>query len=109
MKDVDQGELVTSTVIISLMTPGKTWEEINIGFRIYNPNNKRKKQFIDELPEIPQVCDSGNLERFPLVTKRIELESNQSYVIIPFTEFKNQESPFLLRIFSENSCKLQEY
>ena len=31
------------------------------------------------------------LEFFPLVTKRIKLESNKSYVIIPFTENENKE------------------
>ena len=52
------------------------------------------------------IGTSGKLECFPEVTKRFELKPG-TYVIIPFTEYPNQEGEFLLRVFSERQCHLK--
>ena len=107
LSDVDQDEDYC-TIIVSLTGTKTTWKEIMVGFRIYClPTSKQDFDQILEAP-IKPVVDSGSSTYFPFATKRFELESNKSYVIIPFTQFENEESEFLLRIFSEKSINLQK-
>ena len=67
---------------------------------------KSKKRFDGKSVQAKHVADSGKLERFPQVTKRFKLKPGK-YLIIPFTQYANQESEFLLRIFSEKPSDLE--
>ena len=97
--------LKDSTFVVSLMTKSlQSWEEIKIGFRIFKL--KSRKRFFQNSASAVHVADSGNLEFIPQVTKRFQLKPGK-YVIIPFTEYSNQESEFLLRVFSEKPTDLQ--
>ena len=82
----------------------QSWEEIVVGFRIFKL--KSKKRFDGKSVQAEHVADSGKLEYFPQVTKRFKLKPGK-YLIIPFTQYANQESEFLLRIFSEKPSDLQ--
>ena len=109
LSDADQDEDYC-TIIVSLTGTKTTWKQIGVGFRIYClPTTKQDFDQILEAP-IKPVVDSGPATAFPVATKRFELESNKSYVIIPFTvtQFENEEVEFLLRIFSEKPTNLQK-
>ena len=108
LKEADENCKIgnTCTIIVSLMTKGDTWKNINIGFKIYS--FETKDRFKQNLSQDRPLGSSGGLERFPQVTKRFDLAPGR-YVIIPFTEHKDQESEFLLRIFSEKSSGLEEF
>ena len=82
----------------------KSYETIKIGFRIYKL--KSKKLLDVKYLQTKSVIDSGEFEYFPQVTRRFRLKPG-NYVIIPYTKYPNQESEFLIRIFSEKPSNLQ--
>ena len=111
LKDSDLDSDNFCTVVISLMSKElRDWRKFNTGFQIYelmgDNTNKclAEKDFKNDKKK--PIGTSGKLKCFPEVTKRFELKPG-NYVIIPFTENANQESDFLLRVFSERQCYLK--
>ena len=105
LQDSDLDGDNSCTIIISLTKKTLTgWEKFNVGFAIYQLIGKKPISGRNLQTKKP-IGTSGKLKCFPEVTKRFELKPG-TYVIIPFTEKTNQESDFLLRVFSEKQCFL---
>ena len=104
LKDADRDGFCTT--IVSLTTKFlDSWENLKVGFRIYQ--FKTKKLFDGKFLETKAIADSGDFEYFPQVTRRFRLKPG-NYVIIPYTKYCNEESEFLIRIFSEKPSYLQK-
>lgn len=110
---IEDEEGADGTVVVGLMQEhrrsdrGKRLESLQIGFSIYKVEHAAGRLSVEFFLVNQDCANSGAYINYREVTAHFELDPGR-YVIVPATFAPDCPSNFLLRVFSDRSCELEE-
>ncbi|CAL1530826.1 unnamed protein product, partial [Lymnaea stagnalis] len=97
-----------TTLIASLIQKNRNNRiKIEIGVRIYQSSRPVIGQFNSTSAASLKLVDDSSLHHRREVSKRFQLSPGH-YVIIPYTGKSDQESEFILRLYSEHPAEISQ-